>query len=285
MDCRSLTSIILPDSITSLGAHCFDNCESLTDIKLPNSISSLPSGCFYACKSLTSIVLPNTITTIGKICFMNCKSLTSINLSDSITLGEGCFNDCDSLNEPDGDQEKRIDIEKITKLAAQGDATAKQQLAKYEWHVGDNAYVRMFGEWEKLKITRYGKGEDKLNEQEVEQLLWLCTEFDGKDENLVDDALNYSCCDGGEIINDFDEDDLSDEYIFKNLCIGVPCEGKVQLFVEGECLSDSDKLNISEGTVINFNFSEKKYVDFYFDDEGYSDEDSDDEEVFDEDEE
>ncbi len=93
-----ITSITLPNSITSLGEKCFEGCRNLTSITLPNSITSLGDGCFSYC-GLTSITLPNSITSLGEKCFNNCQNLTSITLPNSITsLGDGCFSGCISLS-------------------------------------------------------------------------------------------------------------------------------------------------------------------------------------------
>ena len=54
----------------------FSNCSSLTSIVIPNSVTSIGSYAFYKCSSLTSIVIPNSVETIGDYAFYNCSSLT-----------------------------------------------------------------------------------------------------------------------------------------------------------------------------------------------------------------
>lgn len=104
--CRSLKSITLPDGITELGDNCFYGCSSLTSITLPEGITSLGESCFAGCSSLASINLPESITSLGSSCFYGCSSLTSITLPEGITsLGERCFENCSSLktiNLPEG---------------------------------------------------------------------------------------------------------------------------------------------------------------------------------------
>ena len=93
-----ITSIVLPNSITSLGERCFENCSSLTSITLPEGITSLGWSCFYGCSSLESINLPESITSLGERCFEDCSSLKSITLPDGITsLDERFFYNCSSL--------------------------------------------------------------------------------------------------------------------------------------------------------------------------------------------
>ena len=79
------TSIILPDSVTSIGslAHAF--CYGLTSIHLGNSVETIGEAAFRNCTSLTSIDIPDSVTTIGSGAFYFCTKLTSINIPDSVT--------------------------------------------------------------------------------------------------------------------------------------------------------------------------------------------------------
>ena len=104
--CISLTSINIPDSVTSIGAGAFNACESLTNINIPNSVTSIGAGAFNACESLTNINIPNSVTSIGAGAFRGCISLANINIPDGVTsIGAGAFRGCISLaniNIPDG---------------------------------------------------------------------------------------------------------------------------------------------------------------------------------------
>lgn len=92
-----ITSISLPNSITSLGNGCFYNCHKLISVKLPDNITSLGNETFSTCSHLSSIELPNTLTALGNYCFINCR-ITTLILPQSITnLGIGCFSLCDNL--------------------------------------------------------------------------------------------------------------------------------------------------------------------------------------------
>lgn len=93
--CRTLTSVTLPDGITSLPNECFSGCIKLTNIKLPHGITTLGNYCFDECSNLAAITLPDGITSLGEACFDRCSSLSSIALPDGITsLGEACFYGC-----------------------------------------------------------------------------------------------------------------------------------------------------------------------------------------------
>ncbi len=96
-----ITSITLPNSITSLEDFCFNECALLESVELPNSIKSLGSYCFYECDSLKYIELPNSITSLGKNCFDH-SGLKSIKLSNNLTsLPIYCFYYCSYLTSID----------------------------------------------------------------------------------------------------------------------------------------------------------------------------------------
>ncbi len=96
--CPSLTSIIIPNSVKSIGAYAFNACESLTSINIPNSVTSIGVCAFSGCDSLTSITIPNSVKSIGKRTFQNCTSLASIIIPNGVTsIGYGAFDCCFSL--------------------------------------------------------------------------------------------------------------------------------------------------------------------------------------------
>ena len=96
--CSSLTSIEIPNSVTSIGKRAFDGCASLTSVNIPNSVTSIGNGTFFGCASLTSVTIPNTVTSIGSQAFWECTSLTSVNIPNSITsIDFYAFYGCTSL--------------------------------------------------------------------------------------------------------------------------------------------------------------------------------------------
>ena len=76
--CSSLTSVTIPNNVTSIGNYAFSSCSSLTSVTIPNSVTSIGSSVFSKCTSLTSVTIPDSVTSIGKYAFQNCTSLTSI---------------------------------------------------------------------------------------------------------------------------------------------------------------------------------------------------------------
>ncbi len=85
----NLTSIIIPNSVTSIGEYVFYGCSSLTSIIIPNSVTSIGEYAFFRCSSLTSIIIPNSVTSIGEYVFYGCSSLTSVTLSEKLPIIAG----------------------------------------------------------------------------------------------------------------------------------------------------------------------------------------------------
>ena len=129
--CSGLTSITIPNSVTSIGTSPFGGCDELTSIKvqegntkydsrnncnaiietaantlvtgckntvIPNSVTSIGERAFRSCSELTSITIPNSVTSIGEYAFYNCSGLTSIVIPNSVTsIGERAFYFCSGL--------------------------------------------------------------------------------------------------------------------------------------------------------------------------------------------
>ena len=96
--CSSLTSIVISNSVPSIGDWAFSDCTSLSNIVIPNSVTSIGEGAFSSCTSLSDIVIPDSVTRIGNLAFSNCTSLSNIVISDSVTnIGDDVFYQCSSL--------------------------------------------------------------------------------------------------------------------------------------------------------------------------------------------
>ena len=95
---NKLTSIEIPNSVTSIGFSAFRECTGLTSMTIPNSVTSIGDWAFWGCSSLTSVTIPNSVTSIGAYAFRGCSSLTSVTIPNSVTsIGDGTFRDCSSL--------------------------------------------------------------------------------------------------------------------------------------------------------------------------------------------
>ena len=97
--CSELVSVVLPDSLTSIGYDAFDGCSGLTSIVIPDSVTSIGAYAFYRCTGLTSIEIGDGVTSIGDRAFWGCKGLTSIVIPDNVTsVGTEVFYQCYALN-------------------------------------------------------------------------------------------------------------------------------------------------------------------------------------------
>ena len=96
--CSSLTSVVIGDGVTSIGNYAFRNCSRLTSITIPDGVTSIGSWAFYDCSSLTSVVIGDSVTSIGDYAFEYCSSLTSVVIGDGVTsIGDSAFYNCSSL--------------------------------------------------------------------------------------------------------------------------------------------------------------------------------------------
>ena len=128
--CSSLTEVVLPDSLTTIGTYAFNNCTGLTKIVIPASVTTIgsaafsrctgfttagpvggeydfefgwtetiPSYAFQGCSKLTDINIPNGITHIGSYAFAGCTSLMDISIPENlVAMDNNVFDGCTGLN-------------------------------------------------------------------------------------------------------------------------------------------------------------------------------------------
>ena len=96
--CSSLTSVVIPEGVTSIGYNAFQFCSSLTSVVIPEGVTSIGSYAFSSCSSLTNVTLPSSLTEFGSNAFSSCSSLTSVVISEGVkSIGGGAFSSCSSL--------------------------------------------------------------------------------------------------------------------------------------------------------------------------------------------
>lgn len=131
--CTSLTSVTLPEGVTSIGYFAFSGCSSLTSVTIPKNVTSIGLGAFSDCKKMTAInaspdnsaycsvdgilydkdrstlcvypggiaghfIIPEGVTSIGFGAFYGCSNLTSITIPEGVTsIAEQAFQDCNNL--------------------------------------------------------------------------------------------------------------------------------------------------------------------------------------------
>lgn len=95
-----VTSVILPEGMTSIGQYMFYNCSKLESVTVPNGVTSIGASAFSGCNSLSSIVIPEGVTTIGRRAFYNCTGLTSVAIPSSVdNIGYEVFCGCTGIKE------------------------------------------------------------------------------------------------------------------------------------------------------------------------------------------
>ena len=94
----AVTSVTIPDSVTSIHDVSFFNCSQLTNISIPNSVTYIGYSAFSYCTSLKSITLPSSLSTISRALFSGCSQLTTIHIPDSVSsIQFYAFHDCENL--------------------------------------------------------------------------------------------------------------------------------------------------------------------------------------------
>lgn len=120
---RTITSIVIPSDVTTIGSYAFYGCSSLTSVTIPNSVTiiggsafsntnilrvnsntngvvNIPSGVttisgsssFSSCRSITSVTIPDSVTTIGGYTFYTCTSLRNVTIGSGVTsIGSAAF--------------------------------------------------------------------------------------------------------------------------------------------------------------------------------------------------
>ena len=87
--CDSLSEIVIPSSVASIGDSAFLGCRSLSEIVIPSSVTSIGDSAFSCCDSLSEIVIPSSVTSIGDRAFNGCFSLKYISIPKSIICLNG----------------------------------------------------------------------------------------------------------------------------------------------------------------------------------------------------
>ena len=93
------TSYVVPESVKSIGVCAFVGAD-LSSLTLPQDLTSIGWGAFEACRNLTSVTIPDSVTNIGFAVFRACSSLTSVTIPWRMTkVEEQAFSGCGKLTD------------------------------------------------------------------------------------------------------------------------------------------------------------------------------------------
>lgn len=99
-DCSNLSDVTLSKGLVKTGGNVFQNCTSLAAIEIPKSLEGCTSGIFTGCTALTKVTFENGVTRIADHLFQNCPGITAISIPNTVTIIESdAFDGCSGLAE------------------------------------------------------------------------------------------------------------------------------------------------------------------------------------------
>lgn len=100
-ECGSLETVVLPTNLDDFSGWCiFRNCRNLKNIAIPENVTEIPNGTFINCTNLESVKIPNTVTSIRHSAFIVCCNLESIIIPSSVnSIGISAFSECKALKD------------------------------------------------------------------------------------------------------------------------------------------------------------------------------------------
>ena len=81
---RKIRSVTIPEGVTSIGGHAFEECFDLENVTIPQSVTSIGSVAFLGCCNLTTLSLGENTETIGGGAFFRCSGLSNITIPKKV---------------------------------------------------------------------------------------------------------------------------------------------------------------------------------------------------------
>lgn len=164
--CENLKEVNLPDGLVEIGEWAFAD-SSITDVIIPDSVTTIGDDAFSGCEAITSISIPDSVITMGEGAFSGCLTLSNVTIGKGVSkLSSGVFGGCDNLIDvilSDG-------VEEIGKYAFSGTAFSKitipASVRKIEDGAFDTSYLKTVnyrGSRNQLKYARNAFSTNNIN--------------------------------------------------------------------------------------------------------------------------
>lgn len=160
-DNRNIQSVIIPDSITTIGKSAFAYCDNLTNVVIPDSVTTIGGSAFSDCDSFTSVVIPDSVTSLGHAVFFACDNLTHVVIGNGVTsisnqivdycpqLVFNTYGNCKYLGNPDNPYVALIEVTatNLSGYAIHGDTKVIADSAFSGCSRLSNIYITDVGAW------------------------------------------------------------------------------------------------------------------------------------------
>jgi uncharacterized repeat protein (TIGR03803 family) len=92
---NTITGYTIPSTVTSIGAHAFDECDSLTSVAIGTNVNNIGDYAFYYCSGIGSITIPDSVTNVGNYAFTACTGIGRLTIGKGlISIGTNAFYSC-----------------------------------------------------------------------------------------------------------------------------------------------------------------------------------------------
>ena len=144
-NCKRLTSVHIPDTISIIPDCAFAGCKKMRSIEIPSSVTTIGAEAFKGCEALKSIDLPDAVTEIAESLFKGCWRLRKVRFGPNVTtIGESAFEGCEFLQHlPLPDSVQRIEMSAFEDCKNLVDLGQPSSLEFVGLHVLDNTALLM----------------------------------------------------------------------------------------------------------------------------------------------
>ncbi len=152
--CTGLTTMSIPDSVTTMGEEVLKDCTGLVSVNFPASMETTPVGYLWGCSAISNVSLPDSITKIGKSTFRNCTGLKSFDfLPSTITeFGDSAFYGCTGITS--FDWSKYTSLTKVGEYAFANTGLTEIVVPDFVTSIGNRAFY----DCSSLVTATLGKG-------------------------------------------------------------------------------------------------------------------------------